>query len=110
MYKVMDYNRLQKVCISAILQYGTEPQLRQLQEECSELAVAISHYIRGREHARDEMIEELADVYICVQQAISILQCFEEFHEAVDLKVNRLDCRLGKSRVYDSEPNRNSSS
>lgn len=90
----MDYNKLQKVCISAILKYGTEPQLRQLQEESNGLAVAVSNYIRCRKDARDEMIEELADVYICIKQATLILQCSEEFHDAVDLKINRLNDRI----------------
>ena len=92
----MDYSKLQKVCLSVILKYGTEPQLRQLQEECNELAVAVSHYVRERQGARDEMIEELADVYICIKQAISILQCCKEFHDAVDSKINRLDDRISR--------------
>lgn len=90
----MDYIKLQKVCVSAILKYGSELQLRQLQEECNELAMAVSHYVREREGARDEMIEEIADVYICMRQALSILGCFDEFHEKVDYKINRLEDRI----------------
>lgn len=78
----------------AIDKCGREPQFRQLQEECSELAVASSHYMRKCDGAKEEMIEELADVCICVRQVIEMLQCENEFYEAIDMKINRLERRL----------------
>lgn len=90
----MDYIKLQQSCLKAITKYGHEPQWRQLQEECSELAVAVSHYIRQRDGAKEEVIEELADVYICMRQALLMLQCWDEFYDAVNTKVNRLEERL----------------
>lgn len=92
----MDYSKLQKVCFDAIKMYGSKLQLRQLQEECSELAIAVSHFVREREGARDEMIEEMADVYICLRQAIFILGCCDDFNVAVDLKIDRLEDRLSR--------------
>ena len=46
--------------------FGRDGQLRMLQEECSELAVAVSHFIRGRDQL--ELIEEIADVEIMLEQ------------------------------------------
>ena len=58
-YNNMNYIKLQTACQKAVLRFGSEPQLRQLQEECSELSVAISHYIRQREGAKDEIIKDI---------------------------------------------------
>lgn len=79
--------------------YGRNPQFRQLQEECTELATAVSHYIKARDGAERELIEELAEVCIYVQQAIEMLQCRSEFLDAVDAKINRLAERLEGSPV-----------
>lgn len=83
----------------AIDKYGREPQFRQLQEECCELATAISHHIRKRDGAKEEVIEEMADVYICIWQAIEMLQCSNEFQEVIDMKINRLEERLNRYPV-----------
>lgn len=53
----------------AVSEWGTESQLRQLQEECCELATAVSHLARGREGAEAELIAEVADVEIMIEQA-----------------------------------------
>ena len=90
----MDYIKLHQVCLKAINQYGHNAQFHQLQEECGELIVAINHYIRQREGAKDKIIEELADVYICLRQSLLMLQCWDEFYGTVDSKVNRLADRL----------------
>lgn len=47
--------------------YGLKNQLRQLAEECSELAVASSHCAR-REAILGDLIEEIADVEIMMEQ------------------------------------------
>lgn len=83
---------------------GKETQLRQLQEECGELIVAVSHYIRAVQQNDMEkiglnlcnIIEETADVEILLAQ----LPCmFMEFREAVDevkeKKLKRLAKRIG---------------
>lgn len=93
----MDYIKLQQICLMAINKYGHEAQFRQTQEECNELAVAISHYVRKREGAKEEMIEELADVYICLRQSLLMLQCWDEFYDMVDAKINRLANRLSNT-------------
>ncbi len=86
---------------------GKETQLRQLQEECAELIVAVSHYLRTLQEelfadnaeAFVNLIEEAADVEIMLAQ----LPCmFMEFREAVDevkeKKLKRLAERIGKAK------------
>ncbi|MDR1946416.1 MAG: hypothetical protein LBQ51_04535, partial [Desulfovibrio sp.] len=53
---------------AALQKWGLEAQLRQLQEECAELIVAVSHLIRNRSGAIDAVSEEMADVRIILDQ------------------------------------------
>lgn len=48
--------------------WGLRRQLRMTQEECGELVIAVSHYIRGRNNGLENLIEELADVTLMVSQ------------------------------------------
>ena len=48
--------------------YGIKKQLRQLAEECSELAVEASH--SARKGTTVKIIEEIADVQIMIEQII----------------------------------------
>jgi len=50
--------------------WGLEKQLRMVQEECSELILAVSHYLRGRKGSHENLIEELADVRLITDQII----------------------------------------
>lgn len=50
--------------------WGLERQLRMTQEECGELIIAVSHFIRGRESGLEDLIEELADVQLMINQII----------------------------------------
>lgn len=55
---------------------GKEYQLRQLQEECGELIVAVSHYLRNPSAKnRKNLLEELGDVDILFKQLDFILPC-----------------------------------
>ncbi len=59
----------------AVKHYGKEAQLRQLQEECAELIVAISHYLRNNsdEH-KENLLEEIADLKVMFEQLPFILE------------------------------------
>lgn len=48
--------------------FGEENRACQLMEELAEALTAASHYRRGRAGARDELVEELADVLLQVEQ------------------------------------------
>jgi len=50
--------------------WGLEKQLRAVQEECAELILAVSHYLRSRKTGHENLIEELADVRLITDQII----------------------------------------
>ncbi len=60
--------RLKATAEAAVIRFGSTSQLNQLQEECCELSVEISHMRRGRGDPR-KLAEELADVIIMTEQA-----------------------------------------
>lgn len=79
----------EKLFDKLVAKNGREKQLRQLQEECAELIVAINHYLRAEQEynfigiglASCNLIEEVADVEIMLAQ----LPCmFAEFRQAVN--------------------------
>lgn len=98
----------EEILEDAVEIYGTEAQLRQLQEECAELIVAVNHYLRkhkekdsyGGTMALMKIIEEVADVEIMIAQ---LPEMFEEFREAADgvkeEKLTRLAVRLEKKKM-----------
>lgn len=78
----------------AIIRYGAKAQLRQLQEECAELIVAINHCARGRDGASDEFLEEFIDVYIVMFQLFIASNAPIDFYMMFDEKMSRLKERL----------------
>jgi NTP pyrophosphatase (non-canonical NTP hydrolase) len=58
---------INKICNQALSFFGHEAQVRQAQEECAELIVALSHLSRGRE-TLEEVASEIADVEIMMTQ------------------------------------------
>lgn len=72
--------------------YGKENQLKVMQEELAECVAAISHYLRGRDFAFQEMMEEMADVFIMFSQFYLIYDSDIQFH--LERKMNRLKERL----------------
>lgn len=75
--------------------YGEESQLRQLQEECAELIVAVNHMIRKNNiDTRQNFIEELADVSIVLEQFVNESVSNEQFEIIRNNKLYRLKNRL----------------
>lgn len=62
----MTYNIDESVIARSIEHYGAEIQSIVCMEECAELIQAISKEKRGKID-RDNMIEEIADVLICIE-------------------------------------------
>jgi len=60
-----ELNQLYKDCLEF---WGYERQLRMLQEECAELILEASHYLRPDKCNFDKLVEELADVQLMVHQ------------------------------------------
>ncbi len=86
-------------------QYGSEYLLRQMAEECSELAQAALHLIRvqRRESSADmsktrmNLVEEIADVTLmvdCVKRSICTEDERDDIETVIDAKANRMVNRL----------------
>ncbi len=83
-----------KVLEKAITRYGKEAQLDMCVEEMSELTKEICKYKRRNEN-QAEIIEEMADVYIMLEQMKMIFGISEQqINEQIDFKVARLEGRL----------------
>lgn len=86
-------------------QYGGEYLLRQLAEECSELAQAALHLIRVQRResnadmakTRMDLVEEIADVTLmadCVKRSICTEDERDDIETVIDAKANRMVNRL----------------
>ena len=75
--------------------YGIKEQLRQLAEECCELAVEANH--SARKGTTVKIIEEIADVVIMMEQIIYLVGIDrKDIDEVIDYKLNRQLERIGK--------------
>lgn len=84
--------RLKATAEEAVIRFGNASQLDQLQEECCELAVEVSHMRRGRGDPR-KLAEELADVIIMVEQAKFIVPPVL-LEEELRRKLDKLEWKL----------------
>ncbi|MCI7606140.1 MAG: hypothetical protein MSS69_05230 [Spirochaetales bacterium] len=68
--------------------YGIKKQLRQLAEECSELAVEASH--SARKGTTVGIIEEIADVEIMIEQIIYLAKIDRcDIEDCINYKLDR---------------------
>lgn len=77
--------------------YGIEPQARQAMEESAELIQAINKVLRKKDDAKNHLAEEMADVFICLEQ----LKCSfdisdEEIQVWIDYKFERQKKRIAE--------------
>lgn len=79
----------------ALCKYGVVNQKWMLIEECGELVNAFAKLNRGRA-TKQEIITELADVYIMVRQ-MALFWGLEDFYKEKERKLKRLAERLGKN-------------
>ena len=85
--------------LEAIEKYGIEPQLNQLQEECAELIVSVNKHRRKKcNESIDGLIDELADVFIMVEQIAFAMDVEIKVQERIDFKIDRLKTRLNQSK------------
>lgn len=93
--------------MKSIIDTPEEYRLRILAEECTELAQAALKLIRANERdtpvseidARMNMIEECADVYVCVRSlALSEFQ-LDWIKKTADIKLARWEQRLNNAKV-----------
>lgn len=86
-----------KITERAIATFGGELQSMVAMEECAELVQAISKCIREPhdEKARKHLVEEMADVLICLEQLKSIYEVSDlELDFWTASKLGRLERRL----------------
>lgn len=98
-----------KVLQSAIDHYGEENQLDMAIEEMAELTKAICKYKRAvKERERDichstakdvifakgDIVEEIADVYVMLEQLTVIFNCKERVSAIASEKIDRLKWRM----------------
>jgi len=89
--------------------YGKDKQLRQTQEECAELIVAINKLFRNNQDsisfnkANNNFLEEVADVEIMLLQCKIILQEDGKSEEYRDALVKKLERQLERMRGQENE-------
>ena len=77
--------------------YGIKKQLRQLAEECSELAVEASH--SARKGTTVKIIEEIADVQIMIEQIIYLAKIDKcDIEDCINYKLDRQMKRMEKEK------------
>ena len=78
--------------------YGIKKQLRQLAEECSELAVEASH--SARKGTTVKIIEEIADVQIMIEQIIHLAKIDRcDIQDCINFKLDRQMKRMEKEET-----------
>lgn len=92
----MDKELVKKI----IHKHGTVAQSMIAMEECSELIQAISKCLRSKEmiptEVREHLIEEMADVMICLEQLMAMYSItFQELDAWIERKELRLKKREG---------------
>ena len=81
---------------AVIEHYGVDTQVPVYMEECAELAQAISKMHRKPSEARrDNLVEEMADVLICMRQLRHIYGIQNrEIQKKVNEKTERMEARM----------------
>ena len=85
--------------------FGEEPQIRQTMEECAELIVALNKYLRyeddpeRRGSAINDIFEEMADVYVMIEQLKFIFGDIGETEHIAEGKVLRTLERIREEKA-----------
>lgn len=83
-----------KIIRSSIQAYGEALQSIVCMEECAELTQAVSKQLRGRGN-RENLVEEMADVLICIELLKQIYGVNEsEVKDFIEKKIERMEKRL----------------
>ena len=93
-YRTQDGARQVKLIREANEHFSRPDTYQVAMEECGELIVAISHFIRGRPDARDNLIEELADVKLMSYRLMLLLNIAQDVDEVYLRKLEQLGARI----------------
>lgn len=101
-----DTERRDVVFRQCICEYGTQPQIDVAIEEMSELTKALLKWRRAKgaelTAARDNIIDEIADVRIMCRQMEILFQAEYEVERRIDFKVDRQ-----RKRLYERKEGKN---
>jgi hypothetical protein len=89
-----ELNQLYKDCVDF---WGIERQIRMMQEECAELIIAGSHFLRKRKTGYDELVEELADAQLMINQ-IKTFVGEDSVNKMIDKKSDYIKEKLEERR------------
>lgn len=102
----MNHSKFTYLITTVADHYGFAKQSIQTIEECSELIQALTKYYRALGFGYDtpvtpkdeenHIVEELADVYICVTQLCYLMGCGKQIEKIVEYKLNRQIERIKK--------------
>ena len=93
-------NKMDTVNKQAIPHYGILPQSVVCMEEMAELQKEISKFIRGKGNKK-HLMEELADVYICLDMLKKMYAVSEaEMEIFLNMKLDRTMARLAGEEEY----------
>lgn len=77
--------------------WGAERQLRMLQEECAEVILEVSHYLRPDRTNLAKLIEEIADAQLMINQ-MKALFGEEKVKEMMDIKSDYIKKKLEEEK------------
>ena len=89
----------QDICAKALLTYGPESQTRMLFEEMAELQKELCKEARGIGDV-DAIAEEIADVYIMLQQMVMLHKCEVAVVRWMDYKIDRLGKKMKEEAAH----------
>ncbi len=84
----------------ALMQWGPEAQTLMMFEEMSELQKELCKSARGKQN-KEAIAEEIADVFIMLNQMILLHKCAEEVERQIARKQKRLEARILAAREAD---------
>lgn len=95
----MEYNINEKIIADSIQHYGKNNQSTVCMEECAELIQAISKAKRGKIN-RDNIIEEIADVLICIEMLKQMYMISDEkINKWIEKKQAREEGRINQHEL-----------
>lgn len=97
---LIPYEERVKTYINALISYGDRAQMIVAIEELSECQKEICKILRGGENF-PHLAEEIADVFIMMEQMALIFGLEDQVSKYMDIKVTRLDDRLKCETVSD---------
>lgn len=96
----LDTDKYGRILTKSFIVDGSKKKLQISQEECAELIQAISKRLRGIAKDDTDILEELADVKICLDM-IATVCCFtgRDIQRAIDVKIERERKRLNSMGI-----------